>query len=198
MLLAGGYVLIFQLTVALHDLADIIKAGEKLGEALRIENQGQDIVAPVFLHGTDPGAVALKLLFLPVFRRLDLFALFGDHLGIHVDLFLDNDQLLLGVFVSFVQSGLLFQNAGLLFLQLVDFFLACLTLGNQLVLLALGLVNIGLGDFGKGAGRDHADDQRHQHQHGHDYCNDGYDLLVVHKVSLKKHPLCFLGDYTFK
>ena len=185
MLLAGGYVLILQPAVALHDLADIVKAGEKGGEALGVENQGQNIVAPVFLHGPYTGAIALKLLFFPVFRRFDLFFLLGDHLGVHVDLFLDQSKLLFCVFVALVQSGLLFQDAGLLFLQLVDFFLACLTLGHQLVLFALGLVDIGLGNFGKGADRDHADDQHHQHQHGHNDRDYGYNLLVVHKVSKK-------------
>ena len=188
--LAGGYVLVLQLSVLLHDLADVVKAGEKLGEAGGVEDQGQDVVAPVFLHGADPGAVAPELLILFGFGRLDLFPLLGDHFGIHVDLLKNDIQLLPGILVALVQGGLLFQNAGLLFLELVDLFLACLTLGHQLVLFALGLVDVGLGDKGVGAGGDHADDQRHQHQHDHDHGDDGNYFLVVHKVSLNKHPLC--------
>ena len=203
--LTGGDVLVLQLAILFHDFPDVVKAGEKLGEAGGVKNQGQDVVAPIFLHGADPCAVAPELLFLFGSGLVDLFSFLGDHFGIHIDLLQNDGQLLSGVLVALVKSGLLFQHAGLLFLELVDLFLACLTLGYQLVLFALGLVDVGLGDKGVSAGGDHADDQRHQHQHSHDHGDDGNYFLVVHKVSLKKHPLCIsdisvcvFDDQTFR
>ena len=194
MLLAGGYVLILKLTVTLHDLADIVKAGKKLGKAGGVEQKGKDVVAPVLLHGAHAGAVTGKLLLFPGLCRLNLFLLFGDHLRVHLYLFFYKSDLLRGVFVALVKGRFLFQNAGLLLPELVDLFLARLTLGKNLLLPALHLVDIRLGDR-VGGGGDHADDQHHQHQHSHQNRNNRYDFLVVHKVSLKKVSFMYLGYF---
>ena len=79
-ILSGGDVGILKLPVALHNLAHVVHGGEHIGKAVRLGDDGQNIIAAVFLHGPDSGPVPLQLFIFQALGFFQLRRLLGDHL----------------------------------------------------------------------------------------------------------------------
>ena len=120
-------ILVLKLSVALHDLADVVDTRKELGKIVGLEDKREDVIAAVLLHRADTGTVALKLLLLECGGLLELDSLFLDHGVIELYLLFVEFYLLAGQLVALIESVLSFEYARLLLLQLVH---DCLLLGT--------------------------------------------------------------------
>ena len=159
----GGDVLVLQAAVALHDLADIIHGGKQLAQASGVEHQGQETVVPVFLHGPDPGAVTLQLLFFQCSGVVHFPGFFLDHLVVQSNLLLVQFHLLKGKGIALIQSQLPLQHIRVLGLQLVHNGLLGGLLPGDLIPLFFQRVDLALGHGVSLRGQGTQD----QAQHGH-------------------------------
>ena len=172
MLLAGGDILLLEALIALHDIADVVDTGQKRAETVGMENDGQNVVAAVLLHGAHAGAVALKLLVLQRLGRFDLFLLFFDHAAVDPELLVRQLDLLAQIAVALVVGGLLFDQRGLPAFELRDRVFALLGFGGKLLLTRLQLFEAALrvdGEVLLAVGVDargqHTHDEPDEHQH---------------------------------
>ena len=182
-LYAGAAVLLLQTFVALHDGIHIVQLGQELREIGGVEDQRQNIIGAVLLHGADAGAVFPALLLLRGLRPLQLQRFLRQDLVVHGEFLRHELKRLFGRRILLFQRRLLFQDAGLLLLHGFQARLRFVHAGGQLVLLCLQRVDLRL-RYRMG-GRDHAQDQRQDHHNGHDDRQYGYCSLSIHSESPK-------------
>ena len=119
-ILTGADIGVFELLIALHDLADIIDRGQKLTQIVGLQDHGNKVEIAVFLHGPNTGAILLQLLILEGLGCKKFFLLLGDHLVIQSDLFIVDLDLLEGVHVALIKGAFLIDDACLFGLELID------------------------------------------------------------------------------
>ena len=170
-LLAGGYVSVLKVAVALHYLTDVIHQREELAEAVCSEDDGEVVHAAVLFHCADTLAVALKLFFLALLRGLDFKLLVLYHLAVQLYLVVGQCYLLLGELIARIHSKLLLKHGCVLALQLINDVLLLLTLRGERVLLRLERVDLGL-SYGVRIVRQDAEHKCEHHSQAEQYRDD--------------------------
>ena len=170
-LLAGGYVSVLKVAVALHYLTDVIHQREELAEAVCTEDDGEVVHAAVLFHCADTLAVALKLFFLALLRGLDFELLVLYHLAVQLYLVVGQIYLLLGELIARIHGELLLKHGCVLALQLINDVLLLLTLRGERVLLRLERVDLGL-SYGVRIVRQDAEHECEHHSQAEQYRDD--------------------------
>ena len=170
-------------TVALHDVAEVVDGGEKLAVAVGVEDEAEDIIASVFLHGADSCAVLFELLCLLGLCGFKLLRLLLDHFVVKLKLFSDYIKLLQGALIALLKRHFLVDDSGFLFSEGLELGVHIAYLaGDGVARLLKGaeravIVLVGIGYRG-----DNADHERQQHKHRHDDGNGRNDFFpVFHK-----------------
>ena len=121
---------IIELHIRIHHIAVIIRRCEQAAEGIGIQDQGENVVITVLLHGAQTRPVLLELVILFLGRYADVLFLPGNFIIIQLDFCSDQGNLLLDQadfldtgFVPFFESEFLFDDSCLFFFQRLHFVL---------------------------------------------------------------------------
>ena len=177
--LARGLVLLKEALVRVHYLAYHVDGGEHVREAAALEQDVEICIAALFLHGAHALAVELVLRLLGGLGLLKLLGLVLYEARVDVYLLVYELDLLAGQLVLLVHRGLLVDDVGLLGDEVVNVGLYARLLALELGLLLLQGVYLVLPALGQRAeGADNGHHQRHHHEEGQDYADDGYRFFL--------------------
>ena len=182
-LFAGGRHVGLYLFIICNDLADHVHAGKEVGQAGRLEQDGDVRHLAVLLKVAHAAAEADRLGLFFLLGGLELDALVLDLLVIGRDLLLDELDLLLGQIVFLIERSLLIHHAGFLRTQAVDGLLLLFLLGLQLLALLRKLVDLRL-RCRAGIGRDQCCHERDDENQRQQHANNGSNDFAVHLHSI--------------
>ena len=182
-LFTGGRHVGLHLLIICNDLTDHVHAGKEVGQAGRLEQDGDVGHLAVLLEVAHTAAEADRLGLFFLLGSLELNALVLDLLVVGRDLLLDELDLLLGQIVFLVERGFLIHHAGFLGAQVVDELLLLFLLGLQLFALLRELVDLRLRRRA-GVGRDQRCHKRDDKDQREQHTNDGSNDFAVHLHSI--------------
>ena len=163
------------LFIVCNDLADHVHTGKKIGEAGRLEQDGNVGHLAVLLEMAHAAAEAHRLCLFLLLCGLKLNALVLDLLVIGSDLLLNDLDLLLRQVHLLIQRGLLLNDAGLFGAKVADGLLLLLLLGLQLFALLRELIDLRLRRsrcVDRDQRRHERDDKDQRQQHTNNGSND--------------------------
>ena len=182
-LFAGGRHVGLYLFIICNDLTDHVHAGKEVGQAGRLEQDGDVGHLAVLLKVAHAAAEADRLGLFFLLGGLELDALVLDLLVVGRDLLLDELDLLLGQIVFLIERSLLIHHAGFLRTQAVDGLLLFFLLGLQLFALLRELVDLRLRRRA-GIGRDQRCHERDDKDQRKQHTNNGSNDFAVHLHSI--------------
>ena len=140
----GALVGILKLTVALHNIADVVDKTEKFADGVGAEKHLYVAVSAVLLHAADTLLELYKLFVRKLLGFIDLFCLLSNEILMQCDLLLKHLYLLQGDGVFLIECGFKLNKLVLLTLQRIYRRLNIFLLFLETALLLLEIVDLGL------------------------------------------------------